>query len=86
MLSKINSRWRKLWRGHCRRSNVLDAQKVNVGIVFNNMLGGEEAALYLSKNGIPEAVTSRVLDHTRQRRKNDVPPLLSNAPGGENAN
>jgi len=85
LLSKLHGRLRKLWRGHCRRSNVLNAQKVNVGIVFNNMLGCEEAVLYMSKNGIPDAVAARVLDHARQRRKNDVRPLAPTAPGGENA-
>ena len=85
MLSKLNGRLRQLWRGHCRRSNVLTSQKVNVGIIFNNMLGCEEAVQYMAKNGIPEAVTSRVLDHARQRRKNDVPPLTANTRGRENA-
>jgi hypothetical protein len=85
LLSKISGRLRKLWRGHCRRSNVLSAQKVNVGIIFNNMLSCEEAVQYMSKNGIPEAVASRVLDHSKQRRKSDVRPLSSITLGGEAA-
>ena len=49
------------------------------------MLSCEEAVQYMSKNGIPEAVASRVLDHSKQRRKSDVRPLSSITLGSEAA-
>lgn len=85
LISKLNGRLRNLWRGHCRRRNVLSAQKVNVAIIFNNMLGCEEAIQYMARNGIPDDVASRTLDHAQQRRKNDVSPLTPVALNGENA-
>ncbi len=63
---------------------MLAAQKINVGIVFHNMLSAEEANHYMAKNGIPEAVATRVLDHARHRRKNDVHPRLVDQPHGDN--
>lgn len=80
LLSKIDGQLRRWWRGRCRRRNVLAAQKVNVGIVFNNMLSAEEAVHYMARNGIPEAVALRVLDHAQHRRKDDVRPRPASQP------
>lgn len=43
------------------RVDLLTAQKVEVAIVFQKMLGTEDAAAYLAENGVSEEVALRVL-------------------------
>lgn len=53
---------------NCRRKDSLTAAKVEVGLVFNDMLSVEDAAVYLASNDIAEHVTQRVLAHPGDRR------------------
>lgn len=51
----------------CLRQDGLTAQKIDVGIIFQEMLGTATAAAYLAKNKVPMQLALRVL--TRARRK-----------------
>jgi hypothetical protein len=44
-----------------RRTDHLMAQKVDVAIVFRDMLGPVDATHYMAKNGMPAHVIERVL-------------------------
>ena len=44
-----------------RRVDRLMAQRVEVAIVFRNMLGVEDAASYMADNDVPRQVAERVL-------------------------
>lgn len=44
-----------------RRVDRLMAQRVEVAIVFRNMLGVEDAATYMAGNKVPRPVAERVL-------------------------
>ena len=50
------------------RKEHLMAQKVQVALVFQQMLGTADAHAYLSCNDVPEAVILRVLYHPDARR------------------
>lgn len=50
------------------RKEHLIAQKVEVALVFQQMLGSAEAHAYLAGNGIAEDVIARVLYHPESRR------------------
>jgi hypothetical protein len=50
------------------RKDHLTAQKVEVALVFQQMLSTAEAQVYLARNGVPEAVIERVLFHPELRR------------------
>lgn len=51
----------------CLRQDGLTAQKIDVGVIFQEMLGTSTAAAYFAKNKIPIDVAMRVL--TKNRRK-----------------
>lgn len=56
-----------------RRTDHLMAQRVDVAIVFRDMLGPEDAAAYMAQNGIPDSVAQRVLAGMAVTRINDGP-------------
>lgn len=60
--------------GHPRRIDALTAQKIDVAIIFQEMLGTAVAAKYLQTNGVALAVALRVLVHAR--RKEPSPPKM----------
>jgi len=60
----------------CARKDVLTAQKIDVGLIFQAMLGTIFAAEYLRQNGIPLETALRVL--TLSRRTNPTPPKMIN--------
>lgn len=49
------------------RTNQLMAQKVDVGIVFLDMLGAADGVAYLQRVGVPGHVIERIM-HPQQRR------------------
>lgn len=51
------------------RTNQLMAQKVDVGIVFLDMLGEADGVAYLLRAGVPAHVIERVTRLPQQRRK-----------------
>ena len=51
-----------------KRRNQLTAQKVEVGIVFQQMLANNDAMDYMSKNGVPVEVAIMVLTERKSRR------------------
>lgn len=51
----------------CLRHDGLTAQKVDVGVIFQEMLGTATAAAYLAKNKVPMHVALRVLTQTRRK-------------------
>ena len=57
-----------------KRIDALTAQKIDVAIIFQDMLGTAVAAEYLHENGIPLSVALRVLIHVR--RKEPSPPKM----------
>ena len=50
------------------RKDHLMAQKVEVALVFQQMLSTAEAHAYLARNGFPDDVIERVLFHPELRR------------------
>jgi hypothetical protein len=50
------------------RPDALTAQKVEVAIILQAMLGTQTAEEYLENNGVDRAVTQRVLHQPQQRR------------------
>lgn len=50
------------------RPDVLTAQRVEVGIILQAMLGTPTAAAYLETNAVDPSVVSRVLYHPQMRR------------------
>jgi len=51
-----------------QRKDQLTAQKVEVALVFQQMLSTAEAEAYLVHNGVPGSVIERVLFHPALRR------------------
>ena len=51
-----------------QRKDHLTAQKVEVALVFQQMLSTAEAQAYLVRSGVPESVVERVLFHPALRR------------------
>jgi hypothetical protein len=78
-----------------RRLNGVFAGRVEVAIIFKEMLGVEDAAAYLVANGVPQHVAGRVLAEIASRRisddtmaarcKFDPDIALPNAPGNRAA-
>ncbi|MDP3670966.1 MAG: hypothetical protein WA191_06175 [Telluria sp.] len=54
--------------GNIPRRDVVTARKVEVGIIFQAMLGTADAADYMLKNGVPLKVVLRVLTQPSARR------------------
>jgi hypothetical protein len=54
-----------------RRLDRMTAGRVEVAIIFKEMLGGDDAAVYLAGNGVPQCVTERVLAGKARRRIGD---------------
>lgn len=50
-----------------QRIDLLTAQRVEVALVFQSMLGTEPAAEYLRNAGVPVWITARVLGSNRRR-------------------
>lgn len=50
------------------RKDHLTAQKVEVALVFQQMLSTAEAEAYLARNGVAAEVIARVLFHPEARR------------------
>lgn len=57
------------------RPDVLTAQRVEVGVIFQAMLGTVDAARYLALNQVPLHVALRVLTRHHQRRRSDTTAL-----------
>ncbi|TSD72511.1 hypothetical protein FFI39_016880 [Janthinobacterium sp. KBS0711] len=57
-----------------RRIDALTAQKIDVAIIFQEMLGTAVAAKYLHTNGVPLSVALRVL--VCERRKDPSSPKM----------
>ncbi|MGK5055286.1 hypothetical protein [Janthinobacterium sp. RB2P8] len=57
-----------------RRIDALTAQKIDVAIIFQEMLGTAVAAKYLRTNGVPLSVALRVLIYAH--RKDPSPPKM----------
>jgi hypothetical protein len=55
----------------CRRSDRLTAQRVEVAMVFQKMLGDADALEYLMNCGMSEALVARILGQTSRRRRID---------------
>lgn len=53
------------------RKDILTAQHVEVGIVFDKMLSREDALAYFTRVGVPAHVIRRVLDDMTSRRPGD---------------
>lgn len=51
----------------CLRQDGLTAQKIDVGVIFQEMLGTATAAAYLAKNKVPMHLALRVLTRTRRK-------------------
>ena len=51
----------------CLRHDDLTAQKVEVGVIFQEMLGTATAAAYLAKNKVPMHVALRVLTQVHRK-------------------
>ncbi|MGK5058973.1 hypothetical protein ACQ4WY_18775 [Janthinobacterium sp. LB2P49] len=60
------------------RSDILTAQKIDVGIIFQAMLGTISAAEYLRRSGVPLEIALRVL--TISHRKIPTPPQMIGDP------
>jgi hypothetical protein len=54
-----------------KRLDSVTAGRVEVAIIFKEMLGVEDAAVYLAGNGVPQRVAERVLADPRTRRISD---------------
>lgn len=52
----------------CARQDDLTAQKVEVGIIFQEMLDTAAAAAYLAKNKVPISTALRVLTGSRRKK------------------
>lgn len=57
-----------------RRTDALMAQKIDVAIIFQEMLGTFTAAKYLCEQRVPLQIALRVLVHTR--RNSPSPPKM----------
>ena len=53
---------------HAPRRNALTAQRVEVGVIFLEMLGAADAADYMLSNAVPAEVVARVLAYPQRRR------------------
>jgi hypothetical protein len=52
----------------CRRRDRLTAQRIDVGLVFLEMLGSVEAAVYLARSEVSPDIARRVLAVGGERR------------------
>ncbi|MES2347305.1 MAG: hypothetical protein V4641_07015 [Pseudomonadota bacterium] len=55
----------------CRRRDRLTAQRIDVGLVFLEMLGATDAAEYLAQSRVPDRIAERVLVGAGRRRDGD---------------
>ncbi|MFS2003901.1 hypothetical protein ACEN9F_09775 [Duganella sp. CT11-25] len=53
----------------CRRRDRLTAQRIDVSLVFLEMLGAADASEYLARCEVPAGISSRVLVDGRGRRR-----------------
>jgi len=58
-----------------RRVDRLTAGRVDVAIVFRDMLGAEDAAAYMAANAIPRHVAERVLSGEARTGTRDGVPV-----------
>jgi hypothetical protein len=63
-----------------KRKDPLTAQKVDIGLIFSNMLGVEDARAYLNSEGVSIAVIERVTSGRRTRRGHGELSLAPAAP------
>lgn len=71
------------------RRDLVTSQRVEVGMIFQAMLGDADAAEYMSRNGVAPTVAQRVLTQALCRRgchdvsgiRTDTPLRLPHAPG-----
>ncbi|QBE66332.1 hypothetical protein [Pseudoduganella lutea] len=54
------------------RKDKLTSQRVEVGLVFHEMLGEQEAKEYMLKVGVPTTVVNRVLGSRSVRRESPI--------------
>ncbi len=54
-----------------RRLDRITAGRVEVAIIFKEMLGTDDAAVYLAEKGVPQGVAERVLAGKAKRRIGD---------------
>lgn len=52
----------------CDRTDELMAQRVEVALIYQKMLGNDDARIYLSSAGVPQDVIERVLAGPKGRR------------------
>jgi hypothetical protein len=55
-------------RQQCRRRDVLTAQRIEVGLVFLEMLGLDDAKEYYERIGLPPQLFRRILEAKADRR------------------
>ena len=53
------------------RPDRLTAQRVEVGLVLNTMLGAEAASAYLARQSVSAKIAQRVLSASGRRRRSD---------------
>jgi len=63
-----------------RRTDHLMAQRVDVAIVFRDMLGPDDAAAYMARYDMPEHVVQRVLSGLAVTRIDEGGALVEYAP------
>lgn len=63
------------------RRNTLISQRVEVALVYKDMLGVEEARAYLERENIPECIAQRILGDGRRRTDAAILALSPPAPG-----
>lgn len=51
----------------CLRLDVITAKKIDVGVIFQEMLDTATAAAYLAKNNVPMHIALRVLTQTHRK-------------------
>ena len=60
---------------HIRR-NSLTSQRVEVALVYKEMLGPEEARAYLTRENVPEAICERILANGQRRNDPELSSCL----------
>jgi hypothetical protein len=64
------------------RRNTLISQRVEVALVYKDMLGADEAKAYLEQENIPECIVERILAGNRRRSDAAAAELPASAPRG----
>lgn len=66
------SKWKNRRKRQIKRCDLLTAQRIDVGLVFLEMLGEADAVACLAQSQVPPSVASRVLsDRGGRRREGD---------------